>query len=404
VRRTLSAEELSNEASVPIDRIEWLVRIGIIKPRAPGRFGAGDLFRARMITALLDAGFSQEQIEWAVDEGNLNLDHVDRYMLVDLAHRSRSSFAEFTSEIAASPSLLAAVYQVLGLPEPDPSSGIDLQEEALLEQFLRAWRLAPDDETVIRAARLLGEGTRLAVTGSMELFRDQIAAPAQERFFKERLERFPPDVSRTSTLLIRLLPRMMTWLTQRYFEQVLVAGIVSGFESILASRGLAAPPQPSPPTVVFADVSGYTRLTDERGDEVAVRIASSLQRKAEAAATAHGGRLVKLLGDGAMLSFPDSRRGVRAALELVRTLTAETDVAAHAGAHVGPVIERDRDLFGGTVNMASRIAERAGPGEVIVSEAVVRDAADDGVGFDPVGETSLKGFVEPVPLFRAHIL
>ena len=105
-----------------------------------------------------------------------------------------------------------------------------------------------------------------------------------------------------------------------------------------------------------------------------------------------------------MLSFPDSRRGVRAALELVRTLTAETDVAAHAGAHVGPVIERDRDLFGGTVNMASRIAERAGPGEVIVSEAVVRDAADDGVGFDPVGETSLKGFAEPVPLFRAHIL
>jgi len=56
------------------------------------------------------------------------------------------------------------------------------------------------------------------------------------------------------------------------------------------------------------------------------------------------------------------------------------------------------------VNMASRIAGRAGPGEVIVSEAVVRDVADDSVRFDPVGESSLKGFAEPVLLFRAHIL
>ena len=73
---------------------------------------------------------------------------------------------------------------------------------------------------------------------------------------------------------------------------------------------------------------------------------------------------------------------------------------AHAGVHAGPVIERDRDLFGRTVNMAARVAGAAGPGEVIVTETVVRAMGDGGLRFEPVDRTDLKGFAEPVPLFR----
>src|SRR5687768_16374372 len=100
---------------------------------------------------------------------------------------------------------------------------------------------------------------------------------------------------------------MMAWLVQRYNEQRRVASLVEGFEEFLASRGLGPAPQPTPPpAVVFVDLFGYTRLTEERGDEVAVGFASTLQRRAEAVAASNGGRLVKLLGDGAMLRLPNA--------------------------------------------------------------------------------------------------
>ena len=135
--RTLSAEELASEADVPVERVDWLVAIGVLKPRQPGRFRPGDVFRAKLIAALLRAGFAPEQIEWGVSEGSLNLDNVGRNMLVPPGPRSRRTFAEFVTEDAPRSSLLPTVYKVLGLPEPDPSSRIDIYEEALLEQFLQ---------------------------------------------------------------------------------------------------------------------------------------------------------------------------------------------------------------------------------------------------------------------------
>jgi class 3 adenylate cyclase len=153
--------------------------------------------------------------------------------------------------------------------------------------------------------------------------------------------------------------------------------------------------------VAFVDLSGFTRVTEEHGDEVAVRLATSLQRVAETAAADHDGRLVKLLGDGAMLWFPDAERGVLASLATVQGLSAGT-VPPHAGVHAGPVIERDLDLFGRTVNLASRIAEAAGAGEILVSEAVV-DAVDlPKVTFERTDRVELKGVPEPVVLFRAR--
>ena len=142
--------------------------------------------------------------------------------------------------------------------------------------------------------------------------------------------------------------------------------------------------------MVFVDLTGYTRLTEEHGDEVAVRLASTLQREAEAVATANDGRLVKLLGDGAMLRFPDAERGLMAALALVKALTDHGNLPSRAGVHAGPLIERDLDLFGRTVNLASRLAEAAGPGEVLVSEAVRQAVDNPTVRFEQTDGTVLK--------------
>lgn len=402
--RTFSAEELAGEAGVSSDRIEWLQGIGILKPREPGNFRFGDVFRVKLVAALLEGGFTSEQVEWAVSEGHLNLDRVHEYQLVEPGPLSKRTFAQFMATAGPRASLLPVVFASLGLPQPDPSSPIHTDEEERLQQFLEGWGPAHSDDTLIRAARLIAEGTRMATQGWVDLIDEQVAGPARERLYRGELERFPGEVRETFSTLLRLLPRMIEWLFQRYLEQRSVAGIVEGFEEFFAARGLGPPPQPTaPPAVVFVDLSGYTRLTEEHGDEVAVGFASTLQREAEAAAAGNDGRLVKLLGDGAMLRFPDAERGLKAALALVRALSVDGSLPAHAGVHAGPVIERDLDLFGRTVNLASRLAEAAGPGEVLVSEAVRDSVHSPAVRFERADGPVLKGMAEPTPLFRAVV-
>ncbi len=397
----LSPEEIATEARVPRERVEWLTEIGILKPSGPGRYRYGDVFRAKLIAAMLEAGFTTEQIERATSRGQLNLDHIDQYYPEDPGLLSERTFAEFLRTAGSKASSLPAVFEVLGVPQPDASSRLRAHDEELLERFLEVWRLADDDETLLRAARLIAEGTRETALGWMELLDEKVAAPVRQRMYRGEIDRFPEEVTLAFVALIRLAPRMMEWLTGRYLEQRSVQGLVVGFEEFLASRNLGPPPRSTgPPAVVFVDISGYTRLTEERGDRAAVGFATILQHEAHATAMANGGRLVKLLGDGAMLQLPDAARGVIAALALIDTLGGDRGLRTHAGVHAGPVIERDLDLFGRTVNLASRIAGVAGPGEVLVSDAVVDMVKDPAVRFERTDSYALKGVAEPVALFR----
>jgi adenylate cyclase len=402
VARAFSAEEIAAEAGVPQDLVTWLVSIGILRPGQPGAFRLGDVFRVKLVSALLDAGVPKALVEQAAVLRWLNLDHVDAYLPREPAPRSSRTFADFVASAGPRASLLPAVYEVLGLPRPDPASPIHLDEEAMFERFLEGWRrLSSDDDVLLRAARLLGEGTRVATIGWVELLTEQVGRPVQERMAGGEIDRFPEEAALAIGSLIRVAPEMFTWLSYRYIEQRFVAGIVDGVERYLATHGMVPMPQSQgPPAIVFVDLSGFTKLTEERGDEAAVRTATSLQRRADAVATRKGGRLVKLLGDGALMRFSDVKPGVEAALDLVETMEAGGSLSVHAGIHTGPVIERDLDVFGRTVNLASRIAAAAGRGELLASRAVVEAVEDTSFRFERVDEQFLKGIAEPVALFR----
>jgi class 3 adenylate cyclase len=404
VARIFTADQLAGEAGVNPDRIEWLVNIGILEPSESATFSFGDVSRVKLVTALLQGGFTSDQVEWAVSEGHLDLDRFDEYPLVVPSPRSERTFAEFMAEAGPRGSLLPAVYAALGLTEPAFASPISTDEEERLQRFLRGWDSAPSEETLIRAARLVAEGARMAAQGWSDLIDEQLVDPAKERLYRGEIERFPEAVRESYSTLLRLLPSMMEWLMDRYEEQRRTADLVEGFEEFFAARGLGPPLPPTAfPAVVFVDLSEYTRLTEERGDEAAAGYAASLQRESEAVAAANEGRLVKLLGDGAMLQFPDAERGLNAALALVQVLSKDGRVAAHAGVHAGPVIERDLDLFGRTVNLASRLAEAAGQGEVLVGQTVRDSVHSPTVRFEPADRIVLKGIIEPGPIFRVTV-
>jgi adenylate cyclase len=155
------------------------------------------------------------------------------------------------------------------------------------------------------------------------------------------------------------------------------------------------------PALCFLDIAGYTRLTEERGDEAAAELAATLSTLVRRSSLEHGGEPVKWLGDGVMFYFRDPGQGVLSALDMVRGIGEHELPPAHVGVHAGPVIFQEGDYYGRTVNIAARIAEYARPGEVLVSREVVDAAEGTSVAFTPIGPIELKGVSGALDLHRA---
>lgn len=155
--------------------------------------------------------------------------------------------------------------------------------------------------------------------------------------------------------------------------------------------------------VAFIDIGEYSRLSETHGDDVAAIQASRLADLVQDVARQRQGRLVKSLGDGALVHAEVPDHALQLTLDVVGMAGERGIWPLHAGVNVGRVVQRDGDLFGAAVNVASRIAEEAKPGEVVVSRSVV-DAVGpiEGIEFEAAGEAQLKNISVPVELFRVR--
>jgi adenylate cyclase len=152
----------------------------------------------------------------------------------------------------------------------------------------------------------------------------------------------------------------------------------------------------------FLDLVGYTRLTEQHGDQVAAELAGRLAVLVDQSSREHGGVPVKWLGDGVMVHFREPAGAVLSGLQLVAQLPEAGLPPAHVGVAAGPVVVQGGDYFGRTVNLAARIAVRAAAGQVLVSQRVAESAAPEGVRFVELGELRLEGFARPVRLLEAR--
>jgi adenylate cyclase len=160
-------------------------------------------------------------------------------------------------------------------------------------------------------------------------------------------------------------------------------------------------------TVVFTDIVGFTEYTALRGDEEALALLS-LQERLVREALPDGARVVKELGDGLLLWFPDATEALRASLRLQDRFEQECTESGlplwvRMGMHSGRQTKRGDDLVGHDVNVAARVVDVAGPGEVLVSEATLAQIEECpfGVSFDELGPVMMKGIPTPVRLYRA---
>jgi adenylate cyclase len=198
---------------------------------------------------------------------------------------------------------------------------------------------------------------------------------------------------------IPYVDRALVSMYHGHSEHTWMADVVEAVEATLEKAGLHHTVA-EPPAMCFLDLSGYTRLTEERGDEAAAEIAATLGRLVQRSAYEHGGRPVKWLGDGVMLYFTEPDGAVISALELADSVPAAGLPSPHTGIDSGPVIFQDGDYFGRTVNTAARIASHAGPGQILVSDSVVRSSQNPSIRFVDVGLVELKGLLHPIRLHR----
>jgi class 3 adenylate cyclase len=156
--------------------------------------------------------------------------------------------------------------------------------------------------------------------------------------------------------------------------------------------------------ILFADIADSTALTERLGDAAFRDKARELDTALRQAITAARGIAIdgKLLGDGVLALFSSAREAVEAALACSRA-GSECALSLHVGVHAGDVIREEGNVYGGAVNIASRIADASAPGEVLASQTV-RDLArtSAAVSFEDRGERELKGVADPVRLFEVR--
>ena len=154
-------------------------------------------------------------------------------------------------------------------------------------------------------------------------------------------------------------------------------------------------------TFVFADIAGFTALTEAHGDEAAVAVVEEFAETVCRDLPAIGGEHVKTIGDALMLRIPDPGDAILLGLEVSqRTLRDHGSVPVRVGLHHGPAVERNGDYFGAAVNLAARVSSAASGGEVLVSGSTAALVPElEGVVYESRGRHELRNVSEPIELF-----
>jgi adenylate cyclase len=243
-------------------------------------------------------------------------------------------------------------------------------KRSLAERLAEAWR--SDPERLSRAVELGIINPEWVEAPSEHSFSSAAPIEVVERFLERTAEQRPSMLASLGLSALQVL------------------GSTSSEE---LSEGQA----PSQLVIMFTDLEGFTAYTAANGDEAASRLLAEHHRRVEPVVRGRGGRIVKRLGDGLLLTFPTAEAAVLGGLEL--TSTSPPPLRLRAGAHLGDVMITRGDVLGHVVNVAARVTDRAGGGELLVTQDV-RDAASDaeGVTFGRLRRLRMKGLEERVPV------
>ena len=391
-----SRENAAERVGVDPSYLVRLVALGILEE--PDRFSPGDVRRVLMAKSLEEAGIPLEGVAAAIRRGALSLSFMDAASYERFAALAAETFRQVSDRTGIPLELLMVIREAIGMAQPSPDDRLREDEMAIVPfielQLAEGFRVA----AIERLLRVQGDSTRRITDQEAAWWNSEVIVPAMAA------GKGPEEIA-NADLADRIAPLSEQALLALYHAQqarAWTANIIEGFEVMMAKAGIHSRLERLP-AICFLDISGYTRLTQERGDDAAADLSTTVARLVQRSSVQHGGKPIKWLGDGVMFYFGDPGPGVRAALEMVDGLAAAGLPPAHVGLHAGPVLFQEGDYFGQTVNLSARIADYARQGEVLVSQAVADASQEKGIAFGDIGPVELKGVSGTVHLLRAHL-
>jgi adenylate cyclase len=340
--------------------------------------------REQLLSSLVDAGFSEDELRAAADEDRLALLPVERVLGGGL------SAAEIAEKTGLSVDLLLRLRRLLGLPGADPEDHVFGEEWLASAESTRVFLDAGlGEDAIAEISRVLGEAMARVAATTMAAFADAFLQPGDSeekvawRFASLAEELTPP-----------LGPVLMAAF-KGHLQEAVQRGMISRAE--LAAGHLAGEQEMA---VCFVDLVGFTTLG---GQLEAEELGSVIGRFGELASdvTTSEVRLVKTIGDAAMLTCREATPLVEATLSLLEAVEEGDLPSARAGIAYGRALARSGDLYGHAVNVASRVTAIARPGSVLCTQEV-HDAGEDEFDWSSAGKHRLKGVGKSVPLYRAR--
>lgn len=396
----ITRTELLERSGVSAEFLDRLIELGLVSMGdTDPAFVPGDLRRVRFLDSLDRGGLPLDAVAIAVEKGSLSFAFFDQPLWERFGGVSAKTLNELSTETGVSFEMLQVIRESMGFARPDRDDLVREDELDQVELVKMGLAVGAEPAALERQVRVWGESLRRIAEADANFYHTQIEVPLLKAGMSE--SQMMEVGSQSAQMMAPLLDKALTSMHHAHSEHTWMANIVEAVEATLEREGLHRTTA-RPPAICFLDLTGYTRLTEEQGDEAAAQLAASLTQEVYRSSRSNGGRPVKWLGDGVMIIFEEPGTAVVAALEMVEQIPAMGLPPAHVGIDTGPVILQDGDYFGRTVNIAARIAGRASAGQVLVSDNVASSAHNPALRFADLGPAELKGLPQPIRLHQAH--
>jgi adenylate cyclase len=382
--------EVARELDVSPDTLRRWAREGLV-PLPDDRWTPAALAHARIVARLRRRGHSLEEIRAASESGRLAYGFMEDLFPPRGETRSLEEAAELSG---LEPALVERIWTTVGFPAPsgDEVSDDDLQ---LLRYIAAALGAGFPLVAFLQLVRVYGQALARIADAEVRLFHLYVHEPLIQDGVPN-LE-MAEEMEGLARELLPLASPIMDHVHQRYLQHFLDQDIVGHMELEVETGGdldlgrvRAA--------IAFADLAGYTRLTEEAGEEEAVDI---IERFVEAVQDTlpDDARVIKTIGDEVMIVGSDAPAVLDWAVGFQQLQTERP--LPRIGIHQGLTLYRDGDYYGRAVNLAARVGARAAGGEVLVTRPLM-EAGGPHLEFEHIGEVKLKGFSESTELFTAR--
>jgi adenylate cyclase len=383
----ISLTEASRRSGVSTSTLKRWAAEKVVPVRR-GRWTAAAAAQARVVARMRERGHSLEELKRAGREGRLAFGFVEDLLP---GVEEQVTVEEVAAETGLEPELIERILVILGTPVG--------RERLLSPEDVKALRhcarvLAAGFPLVafLQLVRVYVQSMRRIADAEVRLFHLYVHEPMIRDALPE-LE-IAEEMGELAADILPLAAPLTDYLHTRYLryftEQDVVGHMESDLEAPVSDLGQV------PVTLCFIDLTGFTRYTEEEGDQEALDVVENFVETVEATLPPEA-TLVKTIGDEVMVVSPDPASLTEWAVGLLDRFPERP--RPRVGIHYANAVYRDGDYFGTHVNLVHRVVGRAHAGEVLVTDAVTGSLEERGLACEAIGEVNLKGFPVATPLY-----